>query len=346
MGLKKDELYINRCIELALKGAGKVSPNPMVGCVIVHNDKIIGEGYHKQYGGKHAEVNAIECVKNQSLLKESILYVNLEPCSHHGKTPPCCEFIANKKIPKVVVGCKDYSKKVNGKGITYLEKNNVKVILHNSYNSKILNKRFFNFHKNNRPYIILKWAETKDGFIDLMRSNNQKGVNWISTEYTKILVHKWRAEEDAILVGRKTVENDNPELTVREYKGINPIRIVIDPDLKLNSNYKIFNKSSKTIILNKIQNKESNNVIFLKAGNKEMIESLMKYLQKIEIISLIVEGGKKTIESFLNSNYWDEARVIKGDKKFTNGIKAPNLNRKYSNVENLGKDRIYTYFND
>ena len=159
--MKKDELYINRCIELALKGAGKVSPNPMVGCVIVHNDKIIGEGYHKQYGGKHAEVNAIECVKNQSLLKESILYVNLEPCSHHGKTPPCCEFIANKKIPKVVIGCKDYSKKVNGKGITYLEKNNVKVILHNSYNSKILNKRFFNFHKNNRPYIILKWAKQK-----------------------------------------------------------------------------------------------------------------------------------------------------------------------------------------
>ena len=344
--MKKDELYINRCIELALKGAGKVSPNPMVGCVIVHNDKIIGEGYHKQYGGKHAEVNAIECVKNQSLLKESILYVNLEPCSHHGKTPPCCEFIANKKIPKVVVGCKDYSKKVNGKGITYLEKNNIKVILHNSYNSKILNKRFFNFHKNNRPYIILKWAETKDGFIDLIRSNNQKGINWISTEHTKILVHKWRAEEDAILVGRKTVENDNPELTVREYKGINPIRIVIDPYLKLNYNYKIFNKSSKTIILNKIQNKESDNVIFLKAENKKMIESLMKYLQKIEIISLIVEGGKKTIESFLDANYWDEARVIIGDKIFKNGIKAPNLNRKYSNVESLGKDRIYTYFND
>ena len=318
----------------------------MVGCVIVHNDKIIGEGYHKQYGGKHAEVNAIECVKNQSLLKESILYVNLEPCSHHGNTPPCCEFIANKKIPKVVVGCKDYSKKVNGKGITYLEKNNVKVILHNSYNSKILNNRFFNFHKNNRPYIILKWAETKDGFIDLIRSNNKKGVNWISTEHTKILVHKWRAEEDAILVGRKTVENDNPELTIREYKGINPIRIVIDPDLKLNSNYKIFNNSSNTIILNKIHNKESDNVIFLKAENKKMIESLMKYLQKIEIISLIVEGGKKTIESFLDANYWDEARVIIGDKKFTNGIKAPNLNRKYSNFENLGKDRIYTYFND
>jgi diaminohydroxyphosphoribosylaminopyrimidine deaminase/5-amino-6-(5-phosphoribosylamino)uracil reductase len=346
MSLKKDELYIKRCIELALKGAGKVSPNPMVGCVIVYNDKIIGEGYHKQYGGKHAEVNAIESVKNQSLLKDSILYVNLEPCSHHGKTPPCCELIVNKKIPKVVVGCKDYSKKVNGKGITYLKQNNVKVILHNSYNSKILNKRFFNFHKNNRPYIILKWAETKDGFIDLIRSNNHKGVNWISKENTKILVHKWRAEEDAILVGRKTVENDNPELTVREYKGINPIRIVIDPDLKLNYDHKIFNNSSKTIILNRTQSKELDNMIFLNVGNKDIIKSSMKYLHELKIISLIVEGGKKTIESFLDANYWDEARVIQGDKKFNNGIKAPNLNRKYFNVDFLGKDRVYTFFND
>ena len=344
--MKKNELYINRCIELALKGAGKVSPNPMVGCVIVHKDKIIGEGYHKQYGCKHAEVNAIESVKDHSLLKESILYVNLEPCSHHGKTPPCCELIAIKKIPKVVVGCKDYSKKVNGKGITYLQRNNIKVILHKSNNSKILNKRFFNFHKNNRPYIILKWAETKDGFIDKIRRDYQKGINWISTENTKILVHKWRAEEDAILVGRNTVENDNPELTVREYKGKNPIRIVIDPDLKLNYQCKIFNKSSKTIILNKIQSKELDNVIFLKVENKNMIKSLMKYLYKIGVISLIVEGGKKTIEYFLNSNYWNEARVIQGDKKFKNGIKAPNINRKYSNIKYLGKDQIYTYFND
>ena len=344
--MKKNELYINRCIELALKGAGKVSPNPMVGCVIVHKDKIIGEGYHKQYGGKHAEVNAIESVKDHSLLKESILYVNLEPCSHHGKTPPCCELIAIKKIPKVVIGCKDYSKKVNGKGISYLERNNIKVIIHKSNNSKILNKRFFNFHKNNRPYIILKWAETKDGFIDKIRRDNQKGINWISTENTKILVHKWRAEEDAILVGRNTVENDNPELTVREYKGNNPIRIVIDPDLKLNHQYKIFNKSSKTIILNKIQSKELDNVIFLNVENKNMIKSLMKYLYKIGVISLIVEGGKKTIESFIDCNYWNEARVIQGNKKFKDGIKAPNINRKYSNIEYLGKDQIYTYFND
>lgn len=344
--MKKNEIYINRCIELALKGAGKVSPNPMVGCVIVHKDKIIGEGYHKQYGGKHAEVNAIESVKDHTLLKESILYVNLEPCSHHGKTPPCCELIANKKIPKVVIGCKDYSKKVNGKGIDYLEKNNIKVINHKSNNSKILNKRFFNFHKNNRPYIILKWAETKDGFIDKIRKDHQKGINWISTENTKILVHKWRAEEDAILVGRNTVENDNPELTVREYKGKNPIRIVIDPNLKLNYQYKIFNKSSKTIILNKIQSKELDNVIFLNVENKNMIKSLMKYLYKIGVISLIVEGGEKTIESFLNCNYWNEARVIKGDKKFINGIKAPDINRKLSNIEYLGKDQIYTYFND
>ena len=329
-----------------MKGAGKVSPNPMVGCVIVYNNKIIGEGYHEQYGDKHAEVNAIESVKNQTMLKKSILYVNLEPCSHHGKTSPCCELIARKKIPKVVIGSKDHSIKVNGSGITYLKNNNIAVIMHQSSKSNILNKRFFYFHQKNRPYIILKWAETKDGFIDLVRDNNQKGINWISTEKTKVLVHKWRAEEDAILVGRKTVENDNPELTVREHKGGNPIRIVIDSDLKLDNSYKVFNNSSKTIILNKIQSKEVDNLIYLKVGKQNMIEFLMKYLFEINVVSLIVEGGKNTIECFLESNYWNEARVIKANKKFINGLVAPRIYKNYSNVQELGKDTIYTYYND
>lgn len=341
-----DEQYINRCIELALKGAGKVSPNPMVGCVIVCKNTIIGEGYHKQYGENHAEVNAINSVENPKLLKESTLYVNLEPCSHHGKTPPCCELIIKMKIPKVVIGSKDFSQKVNGKGIRFLKKNNVNVTIHKSNNSKLLNRRFFNFHEKKRPYVILKWAETKDGYIDVLRKNNEKGINWISSENTKILVHKWRSEEDAILVGRKTIENDNPQLTVREYEGSNPIRIVIDPDLKLKSNYKVFDKSSKTIILNKNENKEIDNLIFLKVEKKNMIESLMKYLHKLNIVSLIIEGGKNTIESFLETKYWNEARVIKGDKKFTSGIKAPNIKRKHSNIYEIGKDTIYTYLND
>jgi diaminohydroxyphosphoribosylaminopyrimidine deaminase / 5-amino-6-(5-phosphoribosylamino)uracil reductase len=344
--LVNDEQYINRCIELALKGAGKVSPNPMVGCVIVCKNTIIGEGYHKQYGENHAEVNAIKSVENPKLLKESTLYVNLEPCSHHGKTPPCCELITKMKIPKVVIGSKDFSQKVNGKGIRFLKKNNVNVTIHKSNNSKLLNRRFFNFHEKKRPYVILKWAETKDGYIDVLRKNNEKGINWISSENTKILVHKWRSEEDAILVGRKTIENDNPQLTVREYEGSNPIRIVIDPDLKLKSNYKVFDKSSKTIILNKNENKEIDNLIFLKVEKKNMIESLMKYLYKLNIVSLIIEGGKNTIESFLETKYWNEARVIKGDKKFTSGIKAPNIKRKHSNIYEIGKDTIYTYLND
>ena len=250
------------------------------------------------------------------------------------------------KIPKVVIGSKDFSQKVNGKGIRFLKKNNVNVTIHKSNNSKLLNRRFFNFHEKKRPYVILKWAETKDGYIDVLRKNNEKGINWISSENTKILVHKWRSEEDAILVGRKTIENDNPQLTVREYEGSNPIRIVIDPDLKLKSNYKVFDKSSKTIILNKNENKEIDNLIFLKVEKKNMIESLMKYLYKLNIVSLIIEGGKNTIESFLETKYWNEARVIKGDKKFTSGIKAPNIKRKHSNIYKIGKDTIYTYLND
>lgn len=342
-----DEFYMQRCLDLAENALGKTYPNPIVGCVIVHEGKIIGEGWHKKAGDAHAEVNAINSVKDKTLLSASTLYVSLEPCVHYGKTPPCSELIIKHKIPHVVVGCKDLYSKVSGKGIQSMRESGINVDVGVLEDQCIeSHKRFFTFHNKKRPYIILKWAETKDGFIDLIRINNQKGINWISTENSKILVHKWRAEEDAILVGRKTVENDNPELTVRKYKGINPIRIVIDPDLKLNSDYKIFNKSSKTIILNKKENKELENVIFLNVGNKDMIESLMKYLHELKIISLIVEGGKKTIESFLDSNFWDEARVIQGDKKFKKGIKAPDLNRKYSIVENLGKDRIYTYFND
>ena len=230
-----------RCLELAKKGAGYVSPNPMVGCVIVYENKIIGEGYHQKYGDHHAEVNAINSVKEQNLLSKSTLYVNLEPCAHFGNTPPCCEYIVSKKITKVVIGSKDISKKVNGLGIKFLQEHNVKVKLDVlSKQCTDLNKRFFNFQKNKIPYIILKWAETKDGFIDVIRKKNNKGINWITNENTKLLVHQWRSEEDAILVGRKTVENDNPKLTVRKVDGKNPVRIVLDPTLKLKTSFNVF----------------------------------------------------------------------------------------------------------
>ena len=347
MLLNNEKNYINRCIKLALNGAGYVSPNPLVGCVIVYNGSIIGEGYHREFGKEHAEVNAINSVKEISLLSKSTLFVNLEPCSHHGKTPPCCNLIVKMKIPKVVIGCKDYSKKVNGTGIAFLKQNGVEVV-ENILEEKCkkLNARFFNFHKRKFPYIILKWAKTNDGFIDLNRNSNQLGINWITEKETQVLVHKWRAEEDAILVGRKTVLNDDPELTVREFKGKQPLRIVIDPELKLDLNKKIFNDNYNTIIVNNKVNKVSNNLTYLKLKSENIILNLLNYLHEINIMSIIVEGGKETIDYFLKLNYWNEARVIEGNIKFKNGLESPKIERKYSAIQNIGKDIIYTYYND
>ena len=345
--MNNEKNYINRCIKLALNGAGYVSPNPLVGCVIVYNGSIIGEGYHREFGKEHAEVNAINSVKEISLLSKSTLYVNLEPCSHHGKTPPCCNLIVKMKIPKVVIGCKDYSKKVNGTGIAFLKQNGVEVV-ENILEEKCkkLNARFFNFHKRKFPYIILKWAKTNDGFIDLNRNSNQLGINWITEKETQVLVHKWRAEEDAILVGRKTVLNDDPELTVRKFKGKQPLRIVIDPELKLDLNKKIFNDNNNTIIVNNKVNKVSNNLTYLKLKSENIILNLLNYLHEINIMSIIVEGGKETIDYFLKLNYWNEARVIEGNIKFKNGLESPKIERKYSAIQNIGKDIIYTYYND
>ena len=345
--MKNDNSYMARCLELAKKGAGYVSPNPMVGCVIVYENKIIGEGYHQKYGDHHAEVNAIKSVKEQNLLSKSTLYVNLEPCAHFGNTPPCCEYIVSKKITKVVIGSKDTSKKVNGLGIKFLKEHNVKVKLDVLSKQCIdLNKRFFNFQKNKIPYIILKWAETKDGFIDVIREKNNKGINWITNESTKLLVHQWRSEEDAILVGRKTVENDNPKLTVRKVDGKNPLRIVLDPTLKLKTSFNIFDSSSKTIVVNQSTDKEFKNLQYLKTSDKYMIDELLKYLFTQNITSIIVEGGKHTLNSFIEKNYWNEARVIVGDTIFNKGLKSPSLNKDWSIKKDLEKDVLYTYFND
>jgi diaminohydroxyphosphoribosylaminopyrimidine deaminase/5-amino-6-(5-phosphoribosylamino)uracil reductase len=336
-----------RCLELGKKGAGFVSPNPMVGCVIVNNNEIIGEGYHQKYGKNHAEVNAINMVINKKDLIGATLYVNLEPCSHYGKTPPCCELIVEVGICRVIIGSKDNSKKVNGLGIKYLKENNVnvKVGILQKYCLEF-NKRFFTYHEKNRPYIILKWAETKDGFMDIVRNRNKKEINWISSENSKTMVHKWRAHEDAILVGRCTVENDNPKLTVREIEGINPVRIVLDPNLKLDSEFNIFDKSSKTIIANLILEQKKDNIIYLKCNKKDMVLSVLNYLYKIEITSVIVEGGFNTLSSFINNNYWDEARIIIGNKLFENGLKSPVINKQWISKYTIGQDILLKYLND
>ena len=336
-----------RCLELGQKGAGFVSPNPMVGCVIVNKNEIIGEGYHQKYGKNHAEVNAINTVINKKDLIGATLYVNLEPCSHYGKTPPCCELIVEVGISCVIIGSKDNSKKVNGLGIKYLKENNVnvKVGILQKYCLE-LNKRFFTYHKKNRPYIILKWAETKDGFMDIVRNRNKKEINWISSENSKTMVHKWRANEDAILVGRFTVENDNPKLTVREIEGSNPVRIVLDPNLKLDSEFNIFDESSKTIIANLILEQKKDNITYLKCNKKDMVLSLLNYLYKIEITSVIVEGGFNTLSSFINNNYWDEARIIIGNKLFKNGLKSPVINKQWISKDTIGQDILLKYLND
>jgi diaminohydroxyphosphoribosylaminopyrimidine deaminase / 5-amino-6-(5-phosphoribosylamino)uracil reductase len=340
------EKYMHRCLELAILGKGNVSPNPLVGSVIVYNDKIIGEGYHEKHGHSHAEVNAIKSVKNKKLLEKATLYVNLEPCSHHGNTPPCCELIAKHKIPNVVIGCRDSSKKVDGKGIGFLKQKNTKVsigVLEKE--SQWINRRFFTFQSKNRPYIILKWAQTKDGFIDKIRNKDESGINWITSSKMKLLVHQWRANEDAILVGRKTVENDNPELTVREIEGRNPLRIVIDPELKLNLESNIFNTKGNTLVINHLKNETFKNIEFLKTDPKTILKDMISHLAQKNITSIIIEGGAKTISHFIERNIWDEARVLTGNVEFKKGLKAPIISLEPNSSSSFGKDIVKTYYN-
>ena len=341
------EYYMKRCLELAQKGINHVAPNPMVGSVIVHNNKIIGEGYHQKFGESHAEVNAINSVKDKSLLSKSTLYVNLEPCAHTGKTPPCCELISSYSIPKVIIGSIDVNSKVNGMGITHLKQHGTDVksgILKKE--SNWLNRRFFTYHQKKRPYVILKWAETKDGFIDKNRKNGEKGVNWISHPNTKIISHNWRAQEASILVGRKTVEIDNPLLTTRKIEGKNPVRIVFDPNLSLTNKYNIFNGEAKTLIFNYNKNENQNTNEFIKISKNSPINDILSKLYQLELSSVIIEGGASTIQHFIDEGFWDEARVIEGDIRYKEGIKSPQLNcKKHSKLE-LNRDTIKIFYND
>ncbi len=334
---------MQRCLTLALKGLGNVSSNPMVGCVIVHDNKIIGEGFHQKYGSPHAEVNAIDSVKNKSLLSKSTLYVNLEPCSHFGKTPPCCNLIIEKKIPNVVIGCLDTFSKVSGKGAQRMKDANIKVDIGCLENKcRKLNKRFFTFHEKNRPYIILKWAESKDGYI---APNNQNKPFWMTSNKSKKLVHKWRTEEDAILVGRATVEKDNPLLTSREKKGNNPIRIVIDKSLKLSQNHNIFNSESKTIIFNEILSSDKSTNNYIKINFKKIIDNILEQLYSKNIQSVIIEGGTKTLQSFIDANTWDEARIFTTKKELIQGVIAPNITGMVSEQKEIDVDFLKILYN-
>ncbi len=340
--MKTHEYFIEKCISLARKGILNVSPNPMVGCVIVYDGEIIGEGYHKEYGKNHAEVNAINSVKDKSVLKNSILYVNLEPCCHHGKTPPCTDIIIKYNIPKVVIGCIDTFSKVSGQGIKKLKNNSVEVIYGVLEKDCIeLNKRFFCYHIKKRPYIILKWAKSKDNFIAPI---NQEKPFWMTSEKSKKLVHSWRAEEDAILVGRKTVVADNPSLTVRECEGKNPIRIVIDKELSLNEKSNVFDDQSETIVFNNIKTTIIDKRTYLKADFNNLNQDILKQLYNRDILSLIIEGGAFTINSFIENGLYDEIRVFTTNKVLENGIKSPNIPEiKNSKKITINNDKLEIY---
>lgn len=318
--------YMQRALQLAKIGLSAAMPNPSVGAVIVHKDTIIGEGFTAAYGGFHAEVNAINSVQNQELLQESTLYVTLEPCSHFGKTPPCAQLIVDKKIPNVVIGCIDPFKEVAGKGIEILKANGINVI------TGILeaecqksHARFFTFHLENRPYIILKWAQSADGFIAPEQKNEQKPV-WISNKYARQLTHKWRSEESAILVGTKTVLDDNPSLTTRDYSGKNPVRIYIDAHHKIDASFAITNSESKTICLcAEFPAKPIENVLYKKVDFNNLIADICRICVEEKLQSIVIEGGTKTLQQFIDHNCWDEARVFESNVVLQNGIHAPNL---------------------
>ncbi|MFH6968456.1 bifunctional diaminohydroxyphosphoribosylaminopyrimidine deaminase/5-amino-6-(5-phosphoribosylamino)uracil reductase RibD [Flavobacterium sp. FlaQc-28] len=326
------EKYIRRCIELAKNGFGTTYPNPMVGSVIVYNNTIIGEGWHKKAGEPHAEVNAVRSVKDKSLLKKATIYVSLEPCSHFGKTPPCCDLIIENKIPNVVVGTVDPNEKVAGNGIRKLVEAGANVvvgILEDECNE--LNKRFFTFHQKKRPYIILKWAESLDGYLAPEKETNQeRRPVWITNTFSRQLVHKWRSEEQAILVGTQTVIDDNPKLNVRDWFGNNPVRVVLDQNNRISKDSFVFDGSVKTIIFTKSDNTISTeNILFEKIEfNKNTIENVLTVLYQHQIQSVIIEGGKQTLQSFIDKNIWDEARVFIGKNTFEKGTKAPELKKK------------------
>ncbi|MEO0527647.1 MAG: bifunctional diaminohydroxyphosphoribosylaminopyrimidine deaminase/5-amino-6-(5-phosphoribosylamino)uracil reductase RibD [Bacteroidota bacterium] len=349
----RNEKYISRCIELGKNGLGSTFPNPSVGCVIVHHEKIIGEGFTSPYGGAHAEVNAIASVPNKALLKEATIYVTLEPCSHHGKTPPCADLIIKHAIPHVVIGILDPHEKVAGKGIQKLKNVGCNVtvgVLEKECREH--HKRFLTYHQKKRPYIILKWAETLDGFMapEEHRRSEKPTPYWITNERSRQLVHQWRSVEQAILVGTQTVIKDNPKLNVRAWHGTSQVRIVLDRTLKIGPDHFVLDKNEKTIVLTEVTDTKNyvRGIMYeLIDFSDNVIQQICDILYKHHMVSLIVEGGAKTLETFLAMDVWDEARVFIGDTNFESGLKAPSLpTDKLVDSKHINNDILNFYIND
>lgn len=352
----KHKIYIKRCLQIAKNGFGTTRPNPSVGAVIVHQNKIIGEGFTSPFGSNHAEVNAINAVKNKKLLKEATIYVTLEPCSHFGKTPPCADLIVKHQLKQVVIGCLDTNSLVAGKGVERLRNANIEVIVGVLEDEcRIHHKRFFTVQEKKRPYIILKWAETKDGFVAPFSKNENKPF-FISNTYSQQVVHRLRSKEHAILVGTNTVLADNPKLNVRSWYGKNPVRIVLDRTLRIPESASILDESIKTIVLteksdqeNEIKKKNQevkDNLIFEQIDfSEKLARQICAVLYKHNIQSLIIEGGTQTLQVFIDENLWDEAFVFVGDSHLKDGIKSPEIKKKYAQ-EDIKNDVLKRYTND
>tara|TARA_R110001599_G_scaffold8439_5_gene40924 strand:+ start:712 stop:1764 length:1053 start_codon:yes stop_codon:yes gene_type:complete len=350
---------MQRCLQIAKNGIGTTRPNPSVGAVVVLNDEIIGEGFTSPYGGNHAEVNAIDAVKNKSLLKNATIYVTLEPCSHFGKTPPCADLIVKNQIKNVVIGCVDSNSLVAGKGIERLRNAGIHVVVGVLENEcKEHHKRFFTVQNKKRPFIILKWAETNNGFIAPLNKESNHPI-WISNQYSQQLVHKWRAEEHAILVGTNTVIADNPKLNVRNWSGNNPIRIVLDRSLRIPNSAHVFDGSVKTICFTeiRIESQEERDVISSEVEKSQLIfeqinfskniaQQVCEVLQEHQIQSVIIEGGTQTLQTFIDANLWDEARIFIGKNEFEKGVKSPEIKGKLIEEININNNVLKMYRND
>lgn len=335
---------MQRALELAANGQGYASPNPMVGCVLVHNKQIIGEGWHQQYGGPHAEVNAVRSVKNPELLTEATAYVSLEPCSHWGKTPPCANLLIEHKIKEVVVCNTDSNPLVAGGGLQLLSEAGVNIrwgILEEE--GRWLNRRFFTFMEKQRPYIILKWAQTADGYM--ARANFDS--KWISNPFARKLVHQWRAQEDAILVGRQTVQYDNPQLNVRNWPatGQDPVRVIIDRQLQLSDSFHVFDKQIQTLCYNLKKSEERKGLSFIKLDEQSFLSEMLQDLHKRGIQSVLIEGGPALLELLLAKGLWDEARIFTAPKTFGEGLQAPRSKGKLWKSQQIFEDRLDVFVN-
>lgn len=337
--LNSPETYMHRCLELARLGAGHVAPNPMVGAVLVHEGRIIGEGYHQLYGQAHAEVNCVAAVREEDkgLIPQSTIYVSLEPCAHFGKTPPCADLIIRERIPRVVVGCRDPFPQVDGKGIEKMRAAGISVevgVLEKECTE--LNRRFFVSNTQHRPYIVLKWAQSLNGRI----SGGGKDRVFISNEYTNRLVHKWRSEEAAILVGTNTALLDNPSLTVRLWKGPDPIRLVIDKELRLPASLRLFDGQARTVVFNLMRHEEQGNPQYYQlAEDSSLVQQLVMALHRLRIQSVMIEGGAVLLQSFIDEGYWDEARVITNETlQLSDGLASPVL----SGEELISQERLFS----